>query len=312
LCAFAAQGDHKMIGDEDHMKRRNKIAALAMALVLAVGLASCGSPSSPAPAAPAEPAPTGDTAPATRPVLKVGMECGYAPYNWTQPTDANGAVPIADSSDFAYGYDVMMAIKLADAIGYDLQIVKTDWDSLPMAVQSGKIDCAIAGQSITAKRLQTIDFTVPYYYASVVALTRKDTPYASAKSYTDLAGATMSSQLNTIWYDVLEQVPDANILPAMETAPAMLLALNSGKLDAVVTDLPTAKAALIAYPDFVLLDFEGGTGFTVSDEDVNIGISVQKGNSELADKLNAVLEAMTVKDFEAMMDEAIAVQPLAQ
>ena len=49
--------------------------------------------------------------------LSVAMECGYAPYNWTQPTDANGAVPIADSNDFANGYDVMMAKYIAEELG---------------------------------------------------------------------------------------------------------------------------------------------------------------------------------------------------
>ena len=59
--------------------------------------------------------------------LKVAMECGYAPYNWTQPDDSNGAVQISGSSDYAYGYDVMMAKKIADELGYDLEIVKLDW-----------------------------------------------------------------------------------------------------------------------------------------------------------------------------------------
>ena len=81
--------------------------------------------------------------------LKVAMECGYAPYNWTQPDDSNGAVQISGSSDYAYGYDVMMAKKIADELGYDLEIVKLDWDSLVPAVQSGQVDCVIAGQSIT-------------------------------------------------------------------------------------------------------------------------------------------------------------------
>ena len=61
--------------------------------------------------------------------LKVAMECSYAPYNWTQPDDSNGAVPISGSSDYAYGYDVMMAKKICDELGYDLEIVKLDWDS---------------------------------------------------------------------------------------------------------------------------------------------------------------------------------------
>ena len=249
-----------------------------------------------------------------RPVLRVAMECGYAPYNWTQPTDANGAVPIADSPDYAYGYDVMMAKLIAEKLGYDLEIVRLDWDSLVPAVQSGTVGCAIAGQSITSDRLQMVDFTEPYYYATVVCLTNSDSPYASAKGVADLEGATCTSQLGTIWYDVcLPQIPDANILPAQESAPAMLVALNSGRVDVVCTDMPTGQAALIAYPNMRLLDFAGsGDDFQVSQEEINIGISVRKGNTELLDAINSVLDTLTVDDFNRMMDEAISVQPLAQ
>ena len=70
-------------------------------------------------------------------VLKVAMECGYAPYNWTQSDDSNGAVPISGSPDYAYGYDVMMAKHICEELGYDLEIVKLDWDSLVPAVQAG-------------------------------------------------------------------------------------------------------------------------------------------------------------------------------
>ena len=245
--------------------------------------------------------------------LKVAMECGYAPYNWTQPDDSNGAVPISGSSDYAYGYDVMMAKKIADELGYDLEIVKLDWDSLVPAVQSGQVDCVIAGQSITKERQQMVDFTEPYYYASIITLVKSDSDYADAKSVEDLKGVTCTSQQNTIWYDsCLPQIPDADILPAQESAPAMLVALESGKCDAVVTDMPTGKAALVAYPDFTLLDFDGTDGaFEVSDEDINIGVSLKKGNDELKDAINGVLETMTEDDFNEMMDEAISVQPLS-
>ena len=249
-----------------------------------------------------------------RPVLRIAMECGYAPYNWTQPTDANGAVPIADSPDYAYGYDVMMAKLIAEEIGYDLEIVRLDWDSLVPAVQSGTVDCAIAGQSITSDRLQMVDFTSPYYYATVVCLTNNDSPYASAKGVADLEGATCTSQLGTIWYDVcLPQIPNANILPAQDSAPAMLVALNSRRCDIVCTDMPTAQAALMVYPDMTLLDFStGDDDFAVSEEEINIGISVRKGNTELLDAMNSVLSTLTVDDFNRMMDEAIQVQPLNQ
>ena len=202
---------------------------------------------------------------------------------------------------------------LADK-GYDLEIVKLDWDSLVPAVQSGKVDCVIAGQSITSERQQMVDFTEPYYYASIITLVKSDGDYADAKSVADLKGVTCTSQQNTIWYDSCPpQIEDANILPAQESAPAMLVALESGKCDAVVTDMPTGMAACVAYPDFKLLDFSGTDGdFEVSDEDINIGISVQKGNTELLDALNSVLDKMTEDDYTEMMDEAISVQPLSE
>ncbi len=245
--------------------------------------------------------------------LRVAMECGYAPYNWTQPTDENGAVPIADSTEYAYGYDVMMAKHICEELGWDLEIVKLDWDSLVPAVISGTVDCVIAGQSITSERLEVVDFSDPYYYASIVTLTVEDSDYADAEGISDLAGARCTSQLSTVWYDVcLPQIEDANILPAQDSAPAMLVALDAGKCDIVVTDMPTAMAACVAYPNFVLLDFtDSGDDFEVSEEEINIGISMQKGNTELLDAINSVLAEMTVDDYEEMMNEAIAVQPLS-
>ncbi len=246
--------------------------------------------------------------------LKVAMECGYAPYNWTQPDDSNGAVPISGSSDYANGYDVMMAKHITEELGYDLEIVKLDWDSLVPAVQSGQVDCVIAGQSITSERSQMGDFTEPYYYASIITLVKADGDYKDAASGEDLKGVTCTSQQNTVWYDTcLPQIPDADILPAQESAPAMLVALESGKCDAVVTDMPTGKAACVAYPDLKLLDFSDTDGaFEVSDEEINIGISLKKGNDELKEAINGVLSEMTEDDYSEMMDEAIAVQPLSE
>ncbi len=245
--------------------------------------------------------------------LKVAMECAYAPYNWTQPDDSNGAVPISDSNEYAYGYDVMMAKKICEELGYDLEIVRLDWDSLIPAVTTGQVDCVIAGQSITSERLQAVDFTEPYYYASIVTLVKEGSKYENAQSVADLAGATCTSQQSTIWYNTcLPQIQDANILAATANAPDMLMSLNADKCDLVVTDQPTGKGALVAYPNFKLIEFGGGEkDFQVTEEDINIGISLKKGNTELKEALDSVLSKMTKDDFSKMMDEAISVQPLA-
>lgn len=256
----------------------------------------------------------GNTEEQKRNVLRVGMECAYAPYNWSQTDDSNGAVPIKDSTNYAYGYDVMMAKIIAEKLDCDLEIYQIDWDSLPIALQSNRIDCVIAGQSITAERLESVDFSTPYYYASIVTLTNNSSKYADALGVSDLEGATCTSQINTCWYDTcLPQIKNANILPAMDTAPNMLVALNSNTVDLVVTDMPTAIAALQVYNNMKLLDFTGlEDNYNVSEEEINIGISVRKGNSELLEKINNVLKYYTEEDFKDMMNKAIDVQPLAE
>jgi len=81
----------------------------------------------------------------------------------------------------------------------------------------------------------------------------------------------------------------------------------------VVTDMPTAQAALVAYPDLKLLDFtDTDDNFDVSEEDINIGVSVKKGNNELVEQINSVLSKMTTDDYNNMMNEAISVQPLSE
>lgn len=81
----------------------------------------------------------------------------------------------------------------------------------------------------------------------------------------------------------------------------------------ICTDMPTAMGAVSAYPDMKILDFSGSDdNFQVDEGDINIGISVMKGNTELKDAIDSVLSTMTADDFNAMMDEAIAIQPLNQ
>lgn len=244
-------------------------------------------------------------------VLSVGMECAYAPFNWTQKDDSNGAVKIKGSNEYANGYDVMMAKKLAEKMGYTLEVNKMEWDGLCPGVSSGKINASIAGQSITKERMQTVDFTDVYYKADIVALTKKGSSFESAKNILDLKGAKCTSQLNTVWYDMLNQIPDADIQPGIDEVPAMIVALSSGKVDVVTTDKPTAMVAAYSNKDLVVLDFAGGKGFDASDEDVNLGIAVKKGNTDLKDKLNKALSEISEEEREKIMQDAIKNQPLS-
>ena len=292
-----------------------RITCLVLGLVLALSLAACGSASTASTTAAAGAASTG----VEDGVLTIAMECAYAPYNWTQGDDSNGAVPIANvPGSYANGYDVMIGKKIAEANGWQLEVIQADWDSLVPGVQTGIYDAVIAGQSMTADRSEQVDFAGPYFYASIVCVTKKDSPYASAASIADLAGGKCTAQIATIWYDqCLPQIEGAQVLSAAETAPAMLMALETGSVDFVCTDMPTAQGAVAAYPDMTILDFSGTDGdFQFSDEvraeNVNIGVSVKKGNTELKDKIDAVLSTMTQEDMNILMQQAIAIQPLSE
>ena len=248
-------------------------------------------------------------------VLTIAMECAYAPYNWMQGDDSNGAVPIANvDGSYVNGYDIMIAKMICEANGWELEVRQSDWDSLVPGVLTGELDAVIAGQSMTEERSEQVDFAGPYFYASIVCLTRADSPYASATGLSDLAGGSCTAQSATIWYDsMLPQIEDANIQTAAESAPAMLMALETGMVDFVCTDMPTALGAVAAYNDLVLLDFSGSEdNFEADEGEINIGISVMKGNTVLLDAINAVLEPMTADDFNALMDQAIAIQPLSE
>ena len=303
------------------MNRTTRILAVILSLVMLLGMAACGN-SAPAAAAPssgsAPAASSGDSAAPAVPsgvedgVLTVAMECAYAPYNWAQPDDSNGAVPIKGTNMFANGYDVMTAKQICEANGWELEIVQLEWDSLIPAVMAGTVDAVIAGQSMTAERMESVDFAGPYLYASIVCLTLQSSAFASAQGKSDLSGGTATSQSGTIWYDsCLPQIEGANIATAAADAPSMLMALESGTVDFVCTDMPTAQGALIVYPDMVILDFTGtDDDFEVSEEEVNIGISVAKGNTVLLDAINAVLSTKTADDFNALMAQATAIQPI--
>ncbi len=276
-----------------------KIIAMTLAILMMLSMAACSS---------------GESTGVEDGVLTVGMECAYAPYNWAQTDDSNGAVPIANvPGAYANGYDVMMAKKICEANGWKLEVKKLDWDSLVPAVQTGEIDCAIAGQSMTADRDEVVDFAGPYIYASIVCLVQKESPLASATGISQLTG-TCTSQRGTIWYDTcLPQIEGADIQAAADDAGAMLMAVSSGTAAFVCTDMPTAQGAVITYPNLTILDFSGSEDdFEVSDEEVNIGISVREGNKTLLDAMNKVLSPMSADDFNTLMASAVAVQPIEE
>lgn len=242
----------------------------------------------------------------------VGMEAMYAPYNWTQTDDKNGAVPIADTKEFANGYDVQIAKKIADSLGKKLVIQKMEWSGLIPALQAGYIDAIIGGMSPTDKRREEIDFSDLYWKSDLIVVVKKDSKYKDAKSINDFAGAKLTGQLNTFHYDVLDQMPGIDKQDPIGDFSQERVALKSGIIDGYVAELPEGLSITKAVDDFTYVSFEEGKGFDVSDSDIGIAVGLKKDNTELKDKINEFLKTLTQEDRQKLMEEALSVQPISE
>ncbi len=277
----------------NNVTRRSTLFALS-----AVLLAGCGSSNT---------ASTAETT-ADANTLRVGMECNYAPYNWSTTTETETSKQISEV-DYCDGYDVMMATELAEKTDREVEIVKLDWDNLVLSLQNDQIDAVIAGMTATPDREEEVDFTTPYYVSTEVVLVRKDSDLADITSLEELSGRKVVGQMNTLYDTIIDQIPDVDHQPAAETFPAAVQALQAGAVDAVTSELPVAKGVTEANPDLMYIEFEDGKGFTGAEEDASVSIAVKKGNTDLLNDLQEALDTISEEDREAMMEQAVANQP---
>ena len=238
--------------------------------------------------------------------LKVGMECDYAPFNWTQADKKNGAVAISnDSTGYAGGYDVQIAKKIADSLGMELEIIKTEWDGLIPGLTSGKLDLIIAGMSPTDERKEVIDFSDYYYESDLVIVVKSDGPYANATSIADFSGAKITAQQNTTHYDVIDQIAGVNKQEALPDFSSMTNSLKSGFIDGYVSESPHAKSVTGVHSDLTFIQFDKDKGFNYDVNESNISIGMVKG-SDLKAKINEALTKISKEDREQLMIQAMA------
>jgi putative lysine transport system substrate-binding protein/putative lysine transport system permease protein len=273
---------------------RNSTAIITSALLLT----GCASGTSAASS-------TASASTAATETLRVGMECNYAPFNWST-TEANDTTQKISSVDYCDGYDVVIATKLAKAVGRDVQIVKLDWDNLILSLQNDQIDAIIAGMTDTAEREKEVSFTDPYYESEEVMIVRANGNYASATSIQDFSGAKVQGQMNTIYDEVIDQINGVTHQPAAESFPAAIQALQSGAIDGVVSELPVANGVVAANKDLSIVRFASGKGFTA---DTTVSVAVRKEDTDLKDSLNTALKDISTADRESLMEAAVNRQP---
>ncbi len=243
-----------------------KAAALTVAAVMSMAaLAGCGTKKE-----------EGSTA-TTSEKLIMGTNAAFQPFEYTT---SNGLVGEFD------GIDVAIAKKIAESMGKELKIEDMEFEGLIAAVSSGKVDMVVAGMTATDERKQNVDFSDTYFVASQVIVTAADN--TDIKTAQDLknnktVGVVLGYTGDSI---VTEDLAiDESKITRANRGIDIVQDVKNGKLDAVVIDSATGKA--LAEKNGLKV-VEDPSAF----ESEEYAIAVKKGNTELLDKINAVLKEM--------------------
>lgn len=237
-----------------------KKIGLVLALACAVSLVACGTKSG-----------TGSNGGTENKTLIVGTEAGFAPYEYME-------------GDKVVGIDMDIAKAIADELGMELEIKNMDFTGALLAVQQGKVDFVAAGVSVDEERAAVMDFSENYVDSIEVVVVNKENPKVT--NLEDLDGKVVGVQTGNIadiWVSNKDNVEPSEVKRYTKFAQAAE-DLKNGKIDCIVMDKFPAEELVAANETLEILD---GTLF----ED-KYAIAVQKGNTELLDKINAVIKKL--------------------
>lgn len=288
-------------------RSRRDFLKLSSLAAMAVGLSACG------PAAEDDVTDTTDDADATTAdfgdngILRVGMEAAYAPYNWQVTEENEFTIPIENvSGAYADGYDVQIAKTVASGLGLEPVAVKLEWDGLIEALGQGQIDVIIAGMTATDERKESIDFTEPYYVGTYGLMVKAGSEYENATSIQDFAGAAVLGQKDTLLDTVIDEIEGVNHLSPVPTVPDQISNLLAGSCDAITFDTGNIQSMTEAHSELVGIIFDNGKGFS---EDVPVNIGLSKGQDEIVEQINTILETISEDDRQQIWYEAVDRQP---
>lgn len=240
-------------------------------------------------------------------VLRVGMEAAYAPYNWQTDAETEFTLPIDGlPGAFADGYDVQIAKLVAEGLGREAVAVKLAWDGLIDAVTNGSIDVIIAGMTATPDREESIDFTEPYLTETYGLLVRKDSEFAGATTLADFSGATVIGQKDTIFDEIIEDIPGVNHGTPTPDVPSAIAAVAKGTADACTYPVANTEGFLRSNPDLMQVAFAEGEGFQ-EEESCNIGLA--KGQEDLLAQMNEILSGISQEQRDEIWSAACDRQP---
>ncbi len=209
---------------------------------------------------------------AARPVLRVGSDVTYAPFEFAD----------AKTGEFM-GFDVELIRAIGKAMGMEVEIKNTAWDGIIPGLLNGNYDVLISAMTITDERAQAVNFSDPYFTAGQVIVIRNSND--TIKEPKDLKGKVVAVQINTTGDYAAQKVEGVAKISRFNTTPEALQEVINGAAEAAVIDLPVAKTFMKENPGKVRL---AGPSFTVE----YYGIAVKKSNEVLLKKVNKALATL--------------------
>ncbi|MDR1782021.1 MAG: transporter substrate-binding domain-containing protein [Bacilli bacterium] len=238
--------------------------------------------------------------------LTIGLECDYAPYNYTttEALKTDNALPISGSAGYCDGYDIAIADRIAKALNVKVEVKKMSWDGLIPALESGQIDAIIAGMSPTAERKKSIDFTDSYFHADIVdtVVVKKDGKYANANSLDGFSGAKITAQQGTVQVKLVSQLKGVTEVANMPDYSSLIQSLKAGTIDGYIAEESVAKEHVEQNSDFKYIPLN----FTLTAEDTDVAIGISKDQTELKDKLNEALKTISDQERQELMNYYIS------
>ncbi|MCL1067837.1 basic amino acid ABC transporter substrate-binding protein [Shewanella olleyana] len=203
-------------------------------------------------------------------VLVVGTNASFPPFEYVG----------GPSGDEVKGFDIDLARQIAKDAGKTLKIENMNFDSLIVALNSGKIDFVASGMTITEERQASVDFSAPYYEATQVVLMNKDND--SIKSIDDLNGKRIAVQLGSTG-DIMAKNYSDNVT-AFNTGFEAVMELRNAKVDLVLFDSEPAISFLNQNPQLKMVELDFEPEF--------YGLAVSKNQTELLSQINTTLSNM--------------------
>jgi polar amino acid transport system substrate-binding protein len=222
--------------------------------------------------------------------LKIGTEGAYPPFN---NLTADGKLE---------GFDIDIANALCKEMKAECEFVTQDWDGIIPALQAGKFDAIIAQMSITEERKQKIDFSHKYANTPPAIVVPKDSTITDI-SPEALKGKSLGVQASTIHFNYAEATYRDSDIKGFPSAQEYQLDMASGRIDAVMDDIIVLKSWLAT---------DAGAcckllGTIVPDPTIHgagVGIGIRKGETALADKFNAAIDAIRASgEYKKIQDK---------